>query len=232
MPEMVLVLIRSLSSFSLLLLFTRLLGKKQLSQMSFFDYIVGISIGSLAAVTAIDLSINMLHGVAGLLVFTALPMMFDFLSQQSYRFRQFASGHPKVLIYNGKILEENVKKEKMTIDDLMVQLRNKGAFRLSDVEFAVMEENGSLSVMKKADAEPVTPKALGISAQQEPVPRIVLMDGNVLGRTLQSLGYTEEWLLEEVRRQGAKGFEEVFLAQMDAKGNVYVDLYEERQQQP
>lgn len=230
MPEVIVILIRSLFAFSFLFLLTRLLGKKQLAQMNFFDYVVGISIGSLAAVTAIDKNITILSGVTGLIAFTALPFLLDVLSQKSYRFRQFSSGHPRVLIYNGKILEDNVKKEKMAIDDLMVQLRNKGAFRLSDVEFAVMEENGSLSVMKKADAEPVTPKKMGISAEQAQVPRIVIMDGHVMARSLQSLGYTEEWLLEEIRRQGAKGVEDVFLAQMDAKGEVYVDLYEDRQQ--
>ncbi|GEN35867.1 MULTISPECIES: DUF421 domain-containing protein [Aneurinibacillus] len=232
MPEYLLILIRSLLSFVLLLLLARLMGKKQLSQLTFFDYVVGITIGSIAAALAIDQNIMIINGIIGLIIWGALPMLLSYTELKSNKLRHLMDGEPTVLIRDGKILEENMKKERMTVDELMLSLRAKNTFRLSDVEMAVMETNGEISVLKKSDAEPVTPKLLGMLTEQHKSPGTVIVDGNVIDATLSSLGYSREWLLGEIMKQGGTSFEQVFLAQIDSTGNVYIDFYYDKMTQP
>jgi uncharacterized membrane protein YcaP (DUF421 family) len=227
MPDFVLILLRSVFSFFFLLLMTRLMGKKQMSQLTFFDYVVGITIGSIAAGLSIDQSVTIINGLIGIFVWGIFPILLGFLDMKSLNFRKIVDGTPTVLIQKGKVLEKNLKKEKLTINELMLLLREKNVFKLSDVEFAVMETNGQLSVLNKSDMQPVTPKVAGITVDMEHEPRVVIMNGEVKEKTLKELGLSQKWLLEKIKAQGAKTFEDVFLAQVDSKGNVYVDLYDE-----
>ncbi|WP_199621515.1 DUF421 domain-containing protein [Paenibacillus alkalitolerans] len=225
MPEFVIILIRSISGYIFLLILARLMRKKQVSQLTFFDYIVGISIGSIAAELSFNPDIRMSNFYIGMFIWGFLTILISIISLKSYRFRILTGGSPTVLIENGKILEKNLKKENLTVDELMIYLRRSNAFNLSDVEYAVMETNGFISVMKKSDAQPLTPKDMGLVVEMGHHPHLVIIDGNVMERSLSEYGYSKEWLLGEIMKQGAKGFSEVFLAQIDSKGNVYVDLY-------
>ncbi|HEX6922692.1 MAG TPA: DUF421 domain-containing protein [Bacillales bacterium] len=232
MPEVVLILIRSILAFIVLLILSRIMGKQQLSQLTFFDYIVGITIGSIAASMSVDQNIKILNGFASLVVWGLFPVLLSILSMKSFRFHNLTSGKPTVMIKNGQIQEENLKKEKMSFGDLMSMLRNKQIYKLSDVELAVMEINGKLSVMKKSETQPITPKILGMQVEKESEPRILVLDGNLMNKSLNESGYSEEWLLGEVQKQGAEGFNDVFLAQVDSTGSVYVDLYQDQLKKP
>lgn len=228
MPEIVVIIIRSVVAFVVLLVLARIMGKKQISQMTFFDYVVGITIGSIAGAVSADQNVKLIDGLAATVVWGSFTVLIGVIALKSYRFRKAVQGEPTVLVQNGKVLEENLRKARMDATELMENLRENQVFRLADVEFAVLETNGQLSVMKKADKEPVTREDLRMKTGAKGEPRIVIMDGNVMRQTLESLGYTETWLLRKVREQGAKGFRDVFLAQVDADGNVYVDLYADR----
>jgi hypothetical protein len=129
-----------------------------------------------------------------------------------------------VLIEQGKVLEDNLKKARVTVNDMMAMLREKNAFKLSEVEFGVLEADGQMSVMKKSESNPVTPVVQGIPVENERAPRVVVIDGKVLNKTLEDLGYSQGWLWGELLKQGMKSINDVVLAQVDAKGNVYVDL--------
>jgi len=227
-PEIVVIIIRSVVAFVVLLVLARIMGKKQISQMTFFDYVVGITIGSIAGAVSADQNVKLIDGLAATVVWGSFTVLIGVIALKSYRFRKAVQGEPTVLVQNGKVLEENLRKARMDATELMENLRENQVFRLADVEFAVLETNGQLSVMKKADKEPVTREDLRMKTGAKGEPRIVIMDGNVMRQTLESLGYTETWLLKKVREQGAKGFRDVFLAQVDADGNVYVDLYADR----
>lgn len=224
MPEYLLILLRALFSFTTLLVLARLMGKTHLTQLTFFDYVVGITIGSIAASLSVDQNIKILNGVVGLLVWGMLPILISYLNLKSYIFRQLTDGHATVVVQNGMILEKNLRKLRLTSDELMMLLREKNAFKLSEVEFAILETNGSLSVMKKSDSQPVTPKLLHLPVEMEHDPRIVIMDGKVMEKTLKKMGYNKEWLLGEVKKQGASDFSDVYLAQLTSNGNLYVDL--------
>ncbi|MED4165038.1 DUF421 domain-containing protein [Halalkalibacterium halodurans] len=223
------VLIRGAVGFLVLLVLARIMGKKHITDMTYYEYIVGIAIGSIAAELTFSPHVRMSNFLFGMIIWAIFPMVLSKLELKSFRFRSLAEGEPTVLIENGKILEENLKKENLTVDELMIHLRQKDAFKLDDVESAVMEKSGLISVMKKSNVQPLTPKDAGLVIELDHSPQIVMIDGNVLEKSLQDYGYTKEWLLAEVTKQGAKRFEDVFLAQIDSKGNVYVDLYNDQQ---
>ncbi|WP_077618424.1 DUF421 domain-containing protein [Bacillus sinesaloumensis] len=228
MPELVLILIRSIVAFVLLLLMARIMGKKQISQLTFFDYCVGITIGSIAATMSVDQNVKAINGMLALLVWGLFPIILAYVSLKSMWFTKMIDGSPTILIQNGEILEKNLKKNLVTADELMLLLREKGVFKVSDVEMAVLETNGQLSVMLNSNQQPLTPHKIGISLEKEHGPTILIMDGILLDRGLKERGHTKEWLLSEIQKQGAKDFKEVFLAQIDSQGNIYVDLYKDQ----
>jgi len=227
MPEFIQMALRSVAAFIILLFMTRLMGKKQISQLTFFDYVVGISIGSIAAAISFDRTLPILNGLASLLVWSLFPILLGYLTMKSYKIRMIIEGSPSVLIKNGKVHEENLVKNRLTIDELMLLLRQKNAFKLADVEFAVLETDGNLSVLKKSDSKPIMPKDINLFKINEREPRIILMDGHVMEKTLDELGYSKEWLKDEIRKKGVNDFRDIFLAQIDGNGNIYIDLYKD-----
>jgi uncharacterized membrane protein YcaP (DUF421 family) len=226
------VLIRGLIGFILLLILARLMGKKQLSQITYFEYIVGITIGSIAGELTFSPHIRMSNFILSMFIWSLIPIIISKVSLKSYRFRSIIEGSPTTLIKNGKILEQNLKKESITTEELMIHLRQKNIFMLSDVESAIIETSGEISVMKKSELQPLTPKDMDIVVEQKHQPRLVIMDGNLMERSLNNYGYDKDWLLSEVKKQGANDFHDVFLAQVDSQGNVYVDLYKDKLKLP
>jgi uncharacterized membrane protein YcaP (DUF421 family) len=232
MPDFTVILIRSFIAFIVLFILARVMGTKQIAQLTFFDYVVGITIGNLAGALTLDLHTKILNGILGMVYWALFLFIVSILTLQSFTMREILEGSPKVLIENGKILEKNLKKSRMSYDDLITRLREKNAFKLSDVELAVLETDGQLSVMMKAANQPITPQTLGLLVEDEHRPQLVIVDGKLIEKKLTEYGYTKEWLLGEINKQGAKDFKDVFLAQIDSKGNVYVDLYVDDTEDP
>lgn len=224
-PEYLLILIRSIGAFLLLLLMTRVMGKKQLSQLTFFDYCVGITIGSIAATMSVDQNVKIANGLISLIIWGLFPIILAFIAIKHRKFLHFTDGRPAIIIKNGQVLEESMKKNQVAIDELMMLLREQSVFKVDDVEMAILETNGELSIMKKTDQQPVTPKMLGLKVEQEYAPTLLIADGTILEQNLSLLGYSSEWLLGEVKKQGATQIQDVFLAQIDSSSNLYVDLY-------
>lgn len=218
------VIVQSIVSFIVLFILARVLGKRQMAQLNFFDYIVGITVGNVAAAWSLD-DVTSIHALCALVIWTGLCLILAFIQRKSYRIRLWLDGKELILIANGQIMEENLKRANLDVEELMEMLRQKGMFKLSDVEHAVFENNGQLSVMQTKAASPVTPTDLNLTVTKEQAPRVVIIDGHVMQRALRLTGLSEEWLREEVRKQGAKDVTDVFLAQIASNGNVYVDLY-------
>lgn len=227
MPEYAITIIRSVIAFILLLVMARVMGKKQISHLTFFDYCVGITIGSVAASMAVDQNIKITNGLMALLVWGLFPIILGYLGLKSRTILQLTDGKSDMVIENGKILEKNLKKNQLAVKELMLLLREKGVFNVEDVEMAIFETNGELSILKKSEEQPVTSRILGIPIERDHGPAIVISDGQVMKNSLKKLGYTKEWLLAEIQVQGAGDFQDVFLAQIDSKGNVYADLYQD-----
>ena len=228
MPEYVLIASRVALTFMILLALARILGKKQISQLTFFDYIVGIVIGDMASTIAIDTTIKFLNGLIGLVVYTILSVIIAFGAIKSFKFRELVESSPSILIKDGKIMEKTLLKHRLTFDDLLNGLREKDAFNLSEVELAMLETNGQISVMKKPEYQALTPKDIGLSVEEDHAPSLVIIDGTLLEKHLIYLGYSKDWLLKEIKKQGANQFEDVFLAQINSDGSVYVDLFNDK----
>lgn len=227
MPEYVEVAGRALLSFVVLFSMARFLGKKQISQLTFFDYVVGIVIGDMASTLAIDTSMKITNGLVGLAVYTFLSIVIAFGAIKSLKFRDLVESSPSLLVKNGKIMEKTLFKHKMTYDDLLNGLREKDAFNLDEVEMAILETNGQISVLKKAQFQSLTPSDIGLSVEEDHAPSLVIIDGTLMEKRLNYLGYTKDWLLDEIKKQGASTVKDVFLAQIESNGNVFVDLFQD-----
>ncbi len=216
------ILFRSVIAFAVLLLFTRLMGRKQLSQITFFDYIVGITIGSIAASMAVDESIPVIDGVIALVVWCVLPIIIGIIALKSIKFRTFIDGAPKIVIQNGVILNRNMKKEKYNIGDLLMQLRDKDIFDIREVEFAVLEPNGTLSVLKKSENQSPTKQDLNINTEYMGLMTELIIDGDILTKHLQSIGKDKAWLVKELSKLNITETKNIIFCGLLSDGKLYV----------
>lgn len=231
MPEWLMVIVRSLSILAILFFITKLLGKRQISQLSYFEYIGGMTIGDIAAEVSTGLEQNYTHGVFSILVFSMIPFLAGLLALKNKKIRDFVEGKATVVIKDGKILEDNLKKEKYTSDELLELLRKKDVFRVADVEFAVLEAAGELNVLVKKENQPLTPSMVGLQVATEKEPQTVIMDGKILDEPLTASGHNRHWLLTELKKIGISQ-DNVFIGQVDSTGVLTVDVYDDKIQVP
>lgn len=225
MNEAVVVFVRGIIAFISLLIFTRILGKQQVSQLTFFDYILGITIGSIAASLTTDLSSRAWAHWVGLATWTGAVWLVQWVSMRSHSMAKYINGEPVILIMNGQIMEKNLKKMRHTLDDLLEQLRHQEVFDLGIVEFAVLETNGKLSVLKKSQYAPVTPHDLNIPTQYKGINTEIIYDGIVIDENLRRVHHDRPWLDQQLKSLNIKSPGEVFLALLDTQGQLYVDRY-------
>ncbi|EJR00147.1 MULTISPECIES: DUF421 domain-containing protein [Bacillus] len=231
LPEWTLVILRSVFILIMLFAITKWLGKRQISQLSFFEYIAGMTIGDIAAQVSTGLDQKFFHGVFAILIFAAVPFFTGILSLKNKTARDFFEGKSTVLIKDGKVLEDNLKKEKYTSDELLELLRGKSAFNIADVEFAVLEPSGELNVLLKKDRQPLTAKDISLKVPNEKESQTVIMDGNVLDEPLSASGHNRAWLHSELEKLGVV-IENVFLGQVDSYGQLTIDIYNDKLQMP
>lgn len=228
MPITLVVVIRSIISFFALLLFVRLMGKQQVAQLTFFDYVVGITIGSMASTLSVQVNESTMSTLAGMAIWTILAILLAVFSVHNVWVRKVAGGEATVVVENGKILEENLKRIRLSIDELISELRTQGVFSMADVEFAMFEPGGKISIQKKSQKQPLTPSDLNLPTQYDGLPTNLVLDGILLEDALRSLNLTKAWLNHQLMKQNIKDVKEVSLAQLDTKGNLYVDLKGDR----
>lgn len=216
------VLMRVIITFSVLLVLTRLAGKKQLGQVSFFDFVTAIAVGDIAAEKLSDPEHPLLPWMAGTILWFAMAIGLDVLSLRSRRVGRLLEGEPSVLIANGRILEQNLRQNFLRTDDLLAYLRGKGIFNPADVEFAIYETDGTVSVLPRSQVRPVTPRDLGISTPYEGLSQEVIFEGEINRNRLKKMQLTEEWLMNELRKKGLESPRQVFYASVDTAGDLYV----------
>ncbi|MBX4258221.1 DUF421 domain-containing protein [Clostridium estertheticum] len=225
MNEGLMVLIRGVIGFFTLLIFTRVLGKQQVSQLTFFDYVVGITIGSTASTLTTDLTSRAWPHWVGLITWTVLCLILQFITIKSKTAEKFLDGEPTIIITNGKILEKSMEKFRYTISDLLAQLRDKGIFDLNDVAYAVLEKDGQLSILKKTESDPVTPKDLNIKTSSACIDYEVIYDGSIVQDNLIIINRNERWLMNKLKKQNITDVSQVFLAVYNETSGLHVDLY-------
>ncbi len=207
--DVISISIKSLTAAVVLFALARLMGKKQISQLTFFDYIVGISIGSIAAAMSVDKRISVINGIASMIIWALFPIVFSFISIHSMTARRLLDGTPTVLIQNGKIIETNLKKSKFTLNDLLEELRLKDVFNIKDVDYAILETSGKLSVSKKT-----------LPTQKQSVCINFIIDGNLMGKNMKKMNVDEIWLNAELRKNNIFSVRDVVAA-----GIKYTSLF-------
>ncbi|WP_284139304.1 MULTISPECIES: DUF421 domain-containing protein [unclassified Virgibacillus] len=227
MPEWTTILLRSFSLVIVLFFITKWLGKKQISQLSIFEYISGIVLGGIVAIHSSTTEYPFMYGLLAMLVWFIIPFIVELISLKSKSFRNFTQGKSTVVIQNGKIMEDNLKKEGYSSDDLLENLREKNIFKVADVEFAVIEPSGSISVLPKRENQPLTAKDIGLKLAPTKEPETVIMDGKVLLEPLANLSLNTNWLETELEKQNVS-IENVFLGQVDSNGQLTIDLYDDK----
>jgi uncharacterized membrane protein YcaP (DUF421 family) len=216
---------RTTVSFAALLLLTRLLGKKQMSQLTFFHYITGITIGSIAANIAGESETPFWNGLVSLVTWVLLAVLLSYITMKWGGTRIILDNRPTIVIKDGRIDEQAMKSVQLHLDDLNMMLREAGIFTVKDVQYAVLETNGALSVLQKVSQLPATKKdvkAGGGSPQY--VPSEIIADGRVNRKNLRQYGLSEEWLLEEIGKHGVSRSDQVFFAQLLEDGTLDVTL--------
>lgn len=231
MPDWLDVFVRALLFLIILFLVTKMLGKKQLSQISYFEYVTGITIGSIGTEVITGLERKITVGIIGIITTAALPFIVGLISEKSKKFRDLIEGKGTVFIKDGKIMEDNLKKERYTTDELLALLRKKDVFQVSDVEFAILETTGDLSVMLKKENQPLTAKDLNLTVASVKEPQTVIMDGEILDEPLSTIGRSRGWLHTELEKLGVT-IENVFLGQINSYGELTVDLFDDILQVP
>lgn len=226
MMEWLEVVIRSLITLITLFLLTKLLGKKQLSKLSYFEYIVGIIIGDITGTLTMSTEASLVNGLTSLFIWTIASVIISYISLKNKSFRDIVEGKARVFIKDGKILEENLKKERISTDELLEMLRKKDVFSPSEVEFAVLEADGELSVLVKRDYRAVRPSELWLHLPEEKEPIAVIMDGAILEDVLNSIGKTKEWLKVRLSEKQIN-VEKIFLGELHSDGKLTLDYYED-----
>lgn len=222
--ELLDVTIRAISSLVTLFLVTKMLGKKQISQLSLFDYVIGISIGNFAAEMTINLESNELNGIWAVILFGLFAYMISWLTMKSIILRRFFMGTPTIIIQDGKILEKNLKKVKFDINDMLEEIRGEGYFDLSQVEYAVMEANGKFSILPKPEYRPVTPNDMKLKVPKESLCANIIIDGKIMYNNLDNINKDEKWLNKELKKKGYGDISKILLATVD--NNQKITIYE------
>lgn len=225
MNEGLVVLVRSIIGFFSLLIFAKILGKQQISQLTFFDYALGITIGSIAATLTTDLSSRAWPHFVGLFAWAILGYSMQYITEKWRYAAKYIEGEPTIVIMNGKLMEDALRKMKYTAADLMGLLRNKDVFDLSQVDFAIIEPNGQLSVLKKPEYEPLTAKDMNLSKSPSGISTELIYDGILIDQNLRQLNKSRQWIMKQLKSQGIRDVSDVFLATLTPSGSLYVDKY-------
>ncbi len=204
------VVLTSVLSVAALFIIAKIMGHKQIAQLDFFDYISGITIGSIAGELATGQEVPW-KSLISLSVYGICSVCLNLLAQKNPRTRKYINGTPTILFDKGKIFRENLKKAKLDISEFLLLCREQGYFNLDDIQTAVYEQNGKLSVLPTADSRPLTPADMNIAVTPSHIGTEIILDGRIMGDNLSRMGRDENWLEKRLAEQGFKDTTEVFL---------------------
>ena len=223
---------RAILAFTIMMIITRLLGKQTIAQMTYHDFVAAITLGALTANLAFNLQIKMGQLITALLTFSAIAYLLMILSLKNRYLRKWFSGQPTIIIQNGKILEDNMRKLKFSLDTLNQELRERNIYNIEEVQFAVLELNGELSVLRRAEYLPVTRKDLKLKYNKRQwFPIELIMDGKILHNNLKQNQLQLDWLMGLLNKKGLR-LDQVNYAVKNSNGKVIFDLYDDQMSNP
>ena len=216
------IILTTVLSASALFLIAKILGHKQMSQLDFFDYITGITIGSIGAELATELE-EPWNPLIAMIVYGIITISLTLIANKLPKLRKYINGTPTIIMDNGKLYRKNMKKAKIDLSEFMVMCRQEGYFNLNDIQTAVFEYNGRLTVLPKSTKRPVNPLDINLVPSPEKISTEVIMEGRILTENLKRMGLNHEWLEKELKIQGFKNAKEIFLGICD--GNKELTLF-------
>lgn len=218
------VTIRAILSLIALFFVTKLIGKKQVSQLSLFDYVIGISIGNFAAEMTINLESKEINGILAVIIFGIVAYIVSKLTMKSIRLRRFLIGVPTMIIQDGKILYNSMRRVKMDINDLLEQCRISGYFDISQIEYAILEASGDLSILPKTNYRPVNPKDMKLKIKNDGMVANVVIDGKIMRKNLKYMDKDVDWLIKQLNIKGYNDLNTILLITLDT--NEKLNIYE------
>lgn len=224
MSDFLNICFRTILVLIILFFITKMMGKKQISELNFFDYVVGITIGSIAADISLDIEKNMIAGIAALFIYGFISYIISFVSIKSILARRFFIGVPTVLVEKGKIIESGLKKSKIDVNDLLMVARENGYFNLDEIDYALMEVNGNISFLPKEKEKPVTKKDMKIKCNNEGLTVNAIIDSKYMANNMKAINKDKEWLDHELKVNGYDNYDNILLATID--NNYKVTIYE------
>lgn len=211
----------SLFSLASMFVSVKIIGNRQMSELNMFDYINGITIGSIAAEMATELE-KPYKPLIAMVVYGAISVMLSICSNKFMRVRKYINATPTILLDDGKIFRENLKKAKLDLSEFLLLCRQQGYYNLCDIQTAVFEFNGLLSVIPKSEKRPLTPEDMNLTPEKASIPTELIMDGIILSENLQRLGFDKKWLNKRLCERGFTEAKEVFFAFFDGNGEVFM----------
>lgn len=212
----------SIGSIIILFTLTKIMGQREMSQLSIFDYFITITIGSIAAEMSTSLENNFIQPVVAMIVYAVITLIVSFLNTKFVKLRPILSGKTLILYDNGTLFKENFKKAKIDLNEFLVQCRTSGFFNLSDIKTALLEENGKISFLPYSDKRPANPSDFNMKPKEDGIITNLILDGKIMEENLKELKLDKLWLMEMLQKQGIIKTDNIFLATYNTDGNLSV----------
>lgn len=220
--ELFVISYRTIIVLIILFILTKIMGKKQISQMNAYDYLIGITIGSIGADISLDIEKNLFGGIIALIIYGLSSIIVTYLTLKSIVFRRIFIGVPTLLIDRGKILEKNMNKEGIDINDLQEEARQNGYFNLNKINYAILETNGNISFMPKIENETITKSDMKLKLKEEGLVANIIIDGTLLENNLYNINKSKVWLDKEIKKKGYKDYSNILLLTIDNNYNMVI----------
>lgn len=213
---------RALISLLALFVVTKILGKKQVSELSLFDYVIGISIGNFAAEMTINLESAEINGIWAVILFGLVAYLASWVSLKSVTLRRIIMGAPTIIIQDGNIIRNNMKKVHLDINELLEECRIKGYFDISEISYAIMEVNGEISILPKSKYKPITTNDMNINLPKEQLLANIIIDGKIINNNLKLMNKSKEWLYSQLKLKGYSNLDNIILCTLDSNEKITI----------
>lgn len=223
---MLIVFTRALILYVLVVVVMRMMGKRQIAEMQPFELVITIMIADLAATPMENTGIPLINGIIPIVTLLSVQVIISYISLKFEKVREIVCGRPSIIIDKGSIVESELRKLRINMNDLLEQLRAKSYPNISDIEFAILETNGEFSIIPKAEKRTVTVEDMGLTVQPENLPITLIIDGNLIPENLISSGNNKKWMLKELQKKNISGIEDVFFAFISSEGIFYAQQKE------
>lgn len=210
--EAISIIPRSLVSLTVLFIVTKIIGKKQVSELSLFDYVIGISIGNFTAEMVMDIEGQFINGILAMITFGVFAYLVSIISMKNITFRRFMIGVPSLIIEDGKILIDAMRRTKIDINDLLEQTRNAGYFDIDEIAYAIMEANGKMSFLPKDKNKPLTKKDMQIKEEKAYLTANIIIDGKLMKNNIKNTDKSLDWVIHDLKVKGYDTYENILLA--------------------